>query len=337
MRYEKRTVVPKVKDAVLRYTPERLQKEGELHLFHLREGANGFELAEGAEYLFAVSETATRLFEVPDELFVYEPPLRRFLRPLTEGKDFYAGVDTEPTFVVSVYVGESRWGYYVCNDREIHYLIGGLSSCEDHGDYFGATAGIWFKERFFFTFGKRLYYTQAGVLDYFENYKSNPEGFGYVDLFSSTDGDLMGLFALDGTLYIFRERGLLEMRVGGDQLNYRAQRLEYGCGRFIANSLVDCGGTACFLTEKGLFSFDGKSCKLLDDKLMDEIVLEKRPFEACCVGTTYYALLMRKNGKRAIYAYDHLRGKAHWLNVEAESIGGLKSLYVRYDLGVYRL
>ena len=81
---------------------------------------------------------------------------------------------------------------------------------------------------------------------------------GYI-AFGDDCGDAIGLVSFLGYLYIFRERGIYRLTAYGDQGEFMLKKLFTSTGCIYKDTIALCGDRIMFLTDEGIFSFDGYS------------------------------------------------------------------------------
>ncbi len=147
----------------------------------------------------------------------------------------------------------------------------------------------------------------------------------------SADGDILAAVSLGDELYLFRERGIAALSVRGDALAFAAWHIPAPCG-VRAGSVRKCGGAVLFLAGDGLYSFDGKSCKLLFDGGTYGLDLSDTDTAVC--GDRYYAAASY-NGERCIWCIGN--GEAHLIRARAEKLTGGEKLLFTAEGELYEL
>jgi len=99
----------------------------------------------------------------------------------------------------------------------------------------------------------RLYFSD--LLDYtgFDG-----EGAGWIDL-PPQGGKCIALAVVDGKLCVFRRHAVDVVTVAADQRDFSVRTLAFCCGKLYGNTVASNGSEAMFLTDWGLWSFDGKA------------------------------------------------------------------------------
>lgn len=178
-------------------------------------------------------------------------------------------------------------------------------------------------ERLFTASGYRVHY--SAPLEP-ENRIESAQGAGFIDL-PSQGGDILDAVSYKEKLYLFRERGITQLRALGDNLNFKAVTMPYSCGKLAAESVANCGQSVLFFTESGLFSFNGGTCVMLTGYGAERVDLSA-PVRAVSAGGKYFAAVTLLTGERGIFCADPARGAGHFIAHAAESLVGGGELYL---------
>ena len=89
-----------------------------------------------------------------------------------------------------------------------------------------------------------------------ENWTVSGDEAGYIS-FSDECGDALAAVSFLGYLYIFREHGIYRLTAYGDQSEFSLKKLFTATGRIYKNTIALCGDRIMFLTDEGVFAFDG--------------------------------------------------------------------------------
>lgn len=89
-----------------------------------------------------------------------------------------------------------------------------------------------------------------------ENWSVSGDEAGYIS-FSDECGDALEAVSFLGYLYIFREHGIYRLTAYGDQSEFTLKKLFTATGRIYKNTIALCGDRIMFLTDEGVFTFDG--------------------------------------------------------------------------------
>ena len=89
-----------------------------------------------------------------------------------------------------------------------------------------------------------------------ENWSVSGDEAGYIS-FSDECGDALAAVSFLGYLYIFREHGIYRLTAYGDQSEFSLKKLFTATGRIYKNTIALCGDRIMFLTDEGVFTFDG--------------------------------------------------------------------------------
>lgn len=307
MRYEKSAYYP----------PKKLRKERidlsdpaswenvRVLPYHMRVAKEGLVCGEGFVEVGSVT-VATRVFAAGGKLFSYNAATGDLY-------DFYEKVRFNVKDLADVCVGYGESGYmrlFFLGEQEVHYSEGG-STVRLLSQRTGGCAAAMHRERLFFVNGSRVCYTAALGLEA-ENGERSPDGYGYAD-FTSADGDFVGIAPYRDRLYLFRERGVLELRADGEALNFSAAVLPYACGTVVKGSVARCGDKLVFLTDQGLYYYDG-SFHRAENAYTDEFT-PVEPAQACACGNIYYTIVDHA-GERKVYAYDFFAGYGRYILAE---------------------
>ncbi len=91
-----------------------------------------------------------------------------------------------------------------------------------------------------------------------ENWTVSGDEAGYIS-FQDECGDALAAVSFLGYLYIFREHGIYRLTAYGDQSEFVLKKLFTATGRIYKHTIVLCGDRIMFLTDEGIFAFDGYS------------------------------------------------------------------------------
>ncbi len=91
-----------------------------------------------------------------------------------------------------------------------------------------------------------------------ENWTVSGDEAGYIS-FQDECGDALAAVSFLGYLYIFREHGIHRLTAYGDQSEFSLKKLFTATGRIYKHTIALCGDRIMFLTDEGIFSFDGYS------------------------------------------------------------------------------
>ena len=89
-----------------------------------------------------------------------------------------------------------------------------------------------------------------------ENWSVSGDEAGYIS-FSDECGDALAAVSFLGYLYVFREHGIYRLTAYGDQSEFSLKKLFTATGRIYKNTIALCGDRIMFLTDEGVFAFDG--------------------------------------------------------------------------------
>ncbi len=219
---------------------------------------------------------------------------------------------------------------YAVSDRKIVRLdAGGVTEIE--GAAGGVCAAVHY-ERLFTASGDRVRYSRALAP---EDWTEAAQGAGYVDL-PSEDGAIVAMVSYKEKLYLFRERGIMQLRVLGDNLNFKAASMPYSCGKLYPRTVVNCGKRVLFLTDRGLYAFNGAGCVRLGGSGFSSLDLSA-DMVAANVGDRYY-LAATSEGRRRILSYDEQTETGYFIRAGAKELASDgKTLYYTAEGKLCRL
>ena len=84
------------------------------------------------------------------------------------------------------------------------------------------------------------------------------KGGGWIN-FDERGGKCVALAQIEGALYVFRQHSVEKITVVADQRDFAVKSIAFACGKLYGNTVAGDGHKATFLTDWGLWSFDGKS------------------------------------------------------------------------------
>lgn len=92
------------------------------------------------------------------------------------------------------------------------------------------------------------------------NWEVGIEEAGYVTM-TDDRGALLKVVSFLNYLYVFREYGISRLTASGMQESFSLTHLFATTGKIFGDTVCVCGNTVLFLSEQGLFQFDGSSAK----------------------------------------------------------------------------
>lgn len=87
-----------------------------------------------------------------------------------------------------------------------------------------------------------------------------PDEAGYITM-TDERGAIVGIISFLNYLYVFREYGISRLTAYGAQESFNLNHLFLTTGKIVKDTVRVCGETVIFLTEQGLFQFDGSNAK----------------------------------------------------------------------------
>ncbi|MBR5250535.1 MAG: hypothetical protein IKV38_00740, partial [Clostridia bacterium] len=92
------------------------------------------------------------------------------------------------------------------------------------------------------------------------NWNIGIEEAGYITM-TDDRGALVKVVSFLNNLYVFREYGISKLVAYGQQSSFSLSHLFLSTGKIMGDTVVVCGNTILFLTELGLYQFDGSNAK----------------------------------------------------------------------------
>lgn len=236
----------------LRLTPEFVRTSESVlscTLNQLEEKDGKWIAAEGSA-LVSSGVTAQRLFLPEGGVFAAEG---NALTAYPTGEEFL--LPSVPRAVLSYDRFKEKRKFYAVTETGVYLLEGGTA--RQVGSSGGKCAAV---------LGERLYIASGNLLNYTaplepENWELSEDG-GRIVL-TENGGDIVALVPFGGRLYLFREHEILRLRADAGDLNFRFERVPFDGGTPVAGSAAETGGSVLFVTERGLFRFDGASFRLV--------------------------------------------------------------------------
>ena len=332
MIYEKKLVTPVFKRrSITRKFSLFRDKTGALlcHGLHFREEDGALVTAEGTEMVAQLPVVLSKIYTTAghsEKMYAYlinnyltEPfgrNLYRTLTPLNElvcyrsetGETVLLGVDD-----VGIYglVGNSM--------TKIEGTPGGKCACIAH-------------ERLLTAQGELVRWSQPLNP---ENWTQSMHEAGYLRL-PSRYGDIFGMIPFKESVYLFRETGITALRMQGDELAFCAEEIPCACGRIVPGSAKDCGDRIVFLSENGLYTFDGSRLKLMSGCGYSEIGADQEII-AQSSRDKYYASVTLKSGEACIWVVEPEKERGHFIRVAPNAIGVEKEFHYGIHANLYRL
>lgn len=310
MNYAKSAETPEVERLVLKYKPAELKKHGRVRLFNLKDRDGVLVAAQRYETVEALSKDAIALFASSDT--VYSSLSSGCVRDLTTDKlyvmTFIArGIVTycAPSGEHADYVfGQSSFVHAIKNG-EIVYLP----------DLGTGSAGAIFRERLFLAQGSRLSY--SAPLDP-EKFALTEEDTGKIEL-SDAGGDILALIPHGDRLLVFRTHEILKLRADANDLNFSFSKVKFDGGEILAGSIQSCGRLVVFRTQRGLYTFDGDTCKRTDTD--DEAITLVTPAVSGAHAGLYYARA-KLNSAGYMFVFDPETEESYLVGADPVMIAG---------------
>ncbi len=332
--YGKENVYPACKEREAEFIGcELFGEDGEklcpVYAMHFRPQGDALVCGEGAEEAEAVlPEGVTSLYENG----------RGALYAFTD-KGFYAcgtgepvllGINTgRPVAVISCPDKDSAYSDYAVTNADVLRL--NKSGFVPTGGQGGSCAAYHY-ERLFTAKEMRVRFSKP--LEAW-NWTNEAQGAGYIDL-PPAGGNVISILSFKDKLYLFRERGITQLRALGDNLNFKLTVMPVQCGKILAGSPADCGSHILFLAEDGLYSFNGGTCKRWENSGFD-LIDGAQEITASARGGRYFASVALKSGGRCLFCADAETEKSWFLRGEALFPAGGDGTLFAFEGKTYRI
>ncbi len=325
MRYDKALYAPQEE-----FLSERVDllkpKDGQkVSLFHMRPSDTGVVCGEGYSAVLTLPVGATRLYVLDDGIYAYEQAQKALYNVIS--RSMISGIASEPRALLPHATEDGTKGMYCVEGGAVRYLRSGTVQ---GASTVGGDCAAMHHGRLFVASGTRLRFSApfstAGLLQA----ERDPDGAGYID-FEDGKGSILALVPFRGKLYLLFERGIMRMRAEGEALDFGAAEMPFRGGKILRGSVADVGNRICYMTQDGLFSYDG-SCDYHDTP--EEVDLSL-PVSAYACNGKYAAAVTLRSGKKALYLYDFARKERRYLLAEGLLAGDGE--YFLAGAGVYRL
>lgn len=217
----------------------------------------------------------------------------------------------KPNAIVAFRNAGGREEDYAVTERGI-FRLG--SEAEKVSDLVGTCAAIHY-ERLFVARGMRLRWSDSLAPD---DWTDGAQKAGSVTL-PSDGGEIVALFSFRETLCLLRERGVGVLVARGDNRDFCYETVPASFGNVIKGSAALCGEEVVFLTDGGLYAFNGKRCVRRKDCGFSELDLSA-PVSAAGFDGNYYAAVTRR-GERCIWRVTS-EEEGSFLRYFAKSVAG---------------
>ncbi len=197
----------------------------------------------------------------------------------------------------------------------------------------GGDGGCIFCERLVTARGDTVYWSKP--LSPQTTWKQSLQEAGHVSL-PSDKGKIKALFALKDRVCLVRETGIDLLFMGGDTTAFRFERAPYAGGRIAVESAVLCGDKVIFLSESGLYTFDGTRAKCVKGCGASLIDVEKGAVGVFAKGF-YYASVTGKDREKLLFRFSPEEETGCFLGVRADLLVGGKELLFRFEDEWYTL
>lgn len=324
MRYDKAFYAPDEK-FVFERVDLSAPKVGRVEYYHMRPSNAGIVCGEGYASAYSLPEGATRLYILDDGVYAYLGTQKALYNAVS--KTTITGIASEPKALLPHATKAGVKGMYCVEENSTRYIssgtVGGASNV-------GGTCAAMHHGRLFEGNGTKLRFSAPFSTDGVLQTERSPDGAGYID-FESGKGAILAIVSFREKLYLFFERGIIRMRAEGEALDFKAEETPFRGGKVLAGSVAVCGDRICYMTQDGLFSFDG-TCDFLEKQ--DDINLTAA-ISAYDYNGKYAAAVSLKTGRKAIYLYDFMQKTGRYLLVKGLLSGERENFLV--GTTVYRI
>lgn len=324
----KTLVLPQTQTVILRLDLKTLRRDHSLRIFHLREESGALAVAEGESKQYDMTEGASGIYSVRRHLFYFNAATQIF-HGVTENYR-YRNVLSEPMKMTYAVTKEGKERRFCVTPSNIYWMSGGTTFTNGVGR--GGSCACIHAERMFTANGYRLNYTAP--LN-FEDWLDKRRLSGYFE-FPTDGGEILAMQSYKEKLYLFRRRGITQVRLLGEELNAKSTVLPYGWGDLVPDSVAPCGDKICFFTERGFYSFNGGVASAVADGCVGEIDLTERVKAVSAYGK-YYALVTVKSGKKSLFCFEPETQSGHFILNGAEDVTAGDDFWFKRGLGIYRL
>ena len=111
------------------------------------------------------------------------------------------------------------------------------------------------------------------------NWNAELDEGGFIQMYDER-GKLLKLISFNDYVYVFREFGITKISAYGDQQEFSVSHLAISSTKIFPSSITCCGDVVMFLTEDGLYVFNGYTTQKL--KLNIEELFKGQNNENCC-------------------------------------------------------
>ena len=304
--------VPVFPPRIARCSAQDLTEMRNYTAYHLQLCEGELVAAEGLNFSSSFSP-ATTVYASRNKLFVQDYDNGNII-------DVFAGYKYDNSQVVKRILPHyaengSREDYVVTTKRVFRIKDGTVYECAPFGGVCAAALG----ERMVVGMKCRIYY--SAPLDW-TDWNADNNG-NYFDL-QAEGGNIVDAVTFRDKLYLFRERGeVTRFTMSGEEFNAKATSLNCPGGKFYGGSAQVCGDKIYFLTERGLFSFNGTVFRREEDKISAS--LRRQIMYSCTAHGKYYACYSEEYD--GLYCFDPLTGKAHLIAQKLSSVASNGTLY----------
>jgi hypothetical protein len=118
---------------------------------------------------------------------------------------------------------------------------------------------------------------------------------GFIDM-SDERGEMLGVVAFGGHVYVFRNYGVSRVTAYGDQSEFSVSHLLVSCGKICKNTIIVCGDSILFFASDGLYRFDGYTAVKISEPWFDNVETTKNWVKGVYYnGYAYYLISIKTN------------------------------------------
>lgn len=147
------------------------------------------------------------------------------------------------------------------------------------------------------------------------NWQISIDKAGYITLEDDL-GDMLNVLSFHGYVYLFRSYGISVITAYGNQEEFYTNSISVSHGRIYENTPTDCGDYVIYLTDDGLYRFNGStSTKIMTE--IDNYIVNAENAKGCFSGGKYYLICDMKfendDVERGVLVYDVKSKQSHIL------------------------
>lgn len=120
------------------------------------------------------------------------------------------------------------------------------------------------------------------------NWQISLDKAGYITLEDNL-GDMLKIMSFQGYIYVFRSYGISVLTAYGNQEEFYTNSISVSHGRIYGNTPTDCGDYVIYLTDDGLYRFNGTTSVKIMSEIEDYIVNAENA-KGCFSGGNFYLI-----------------------------------------------